>query len=456
VYLAEMHVLVISEQFPPASSPRAIRWGAIAQAWAREGDRVDVICADHGHSGTGSRSERLRVYPVGGRTVSRWRRRLQRPSRVPSAAAAQPVVEQPSCWPGNVLRPLAQTARWLKNHSWKHVHWPDSACLWAMAARRRASRLLAEQQYDALVTVSNPYSCHLVGLAARNQQSRLPWLVDLGDPFSELTAEPVNNLRLYRAANRRLERRVLQAADHVSVTTPETASSYARQFPQAAGKLHVIPPVLVLPNCQQVLCAGNGRSANRRPRRLVYAGSLYRSIRNPRGLLQLFARLLTLPETQDLELHFYGRTEDCSQEFQPYRSLLGRKILIHGSVDRTIVWEQMNAAHALINLGNATTTQLPSKIIEYAATGRPIINVVQHAEDTSKRWFDGYPSVWHVDPRQTLEQEHRLQELTGFLNAAPTVQQSEIRRFLAPYQIDRIAQTYRRLVVPECQLNRAA
>ncbi len=451
-----MNVLVISEQFPPASSPRAIRWGAVAQAWARAGDRVDVICADHGIGDAYPNSERLRVYPVGGRTLSRWRCRLQRQTRVQSRASPDPAAEGRSSWGGDALRQLARTARWLRNHSWKHVHWPDSACLWAIAARRQASRLIAGHHYDALVTVSNPYSCHLAGLGAQNHQSRLPWLVDLGDPFSELTAEPVNNLRLYRAANRRLERRVLQAADRVSVTTSETASSYARQFPQAAGKLHVIPPVLSLPECQQVLSAGNGRSADQRPRRLVYAGSLYRSIRNPRGLLQLFSRLLTRPETQDLELHFYGRSDDCRQEFQPYQNLLGRRILIHGAVDRKFVWEQMNAAHALINLGNATQTQLPSKIIEYAATGRPILNVVQHAEDTSQRWFAGYRAVLHVDPRQTLENEHKLGELTGFLKAAPTVEQSEIRRFLAPYQVDNIAQAYRRLMTGEGQLNRAA
>ncbi|MEO1999909.1 MAG: glycosyltransferase [Planctomycetaceae bacterium] len=451
-----MYVLVISQQFPPATSPRAIRWGAVAAAWANAGDRVDVICAAHGSPGRLPKSDRLRVYPVGGRTVDRWRSRLLWQARLRDAGPPQPDCARTASWRRDTLRQCARSARWLKNHTWKHLHWPDSACLWALAARRQASRLIARNRYDGLITVSNPYSCHLVGLHVRRHDSQLPWLVDLGDPFSELTSEPANNLRLYSAANRRLECRVLSHADRVSVTTQGTASSYLQQFPQVAGKVQVIPPVLSLPDCNPGPHPAACPVGDQQPRRLVYAGSLYRSIRNPRAVLQLFSRLIARPETRDLELHFYGRVDDCREEFRSYHDLLGRKVVIHGPVDRATVWQQMHAAHALVNLGNATTTQLPSKIIEYAATGRPILNVVQHQRDTSQAWFEGYRSVFHVEPRQTLESEPRLAALTAFLNTAATADPQEIRSFLAPYQVDNIAQAYRRLMTDACQRARAA
>ena len=451
-----MHVLVISQQFPPASSPRAIRWGAVVEPWVRAGDRVDVICGAQAVPSTDSEMEGLRIFSTGGQVVDRWRNRLLRQARSSDREMARPETSQSLLRRRTTYGRFARSVVWVKNHTWKHLHWPDSACMWALAACRQASRLVAGNRYDAMITVSNPYSCHLVGLHVRRRCSELPWLVDLGDPFSELTSEPTNNLRLYSKANRRLESRVLDAADEVSVTTQETAVSYANAFPTVAEKIHVIPPVLALPPQPNSVQADVGTSEHQQSRKLIFAGSLYRTIRNPGPLLHLFSRVLEQPQTRDLELHFYGRVDDCRDVFHSFRDLLGRKVVIHGPVDREVVWQQMHTAHALVNIGNATRTQLPSKVLEYAATGRPILNVVQHNQDTSQAWFEGYQSVFHVHPQHALDDQSQLSAVADFLNAAPRVDSDQVHRFLAPYQVDNIAQAYRRLLPETCQIARAA
>ena len=55
-----------------------------------------------------------------------------------------------------------------------------------------------------------------------------------------------------------------------------------------------------------------------------------------------------------------------------YQKQLGNKLIIHYSVKRTELLYRLSECHFLINISNTTSTQLPSKLIDYGITKRPV------------------------------------------------------------------------------------
>ena len=102
---------------------------------------------------------------------------------------------------------------------------------------------------------------------------------------------------------------------------------------------------------------------------LAYAGVFYQDIRNPEFLLQ---HLCTL--TEDFRFHVYLRHRDphITSVLDKYQKQLGNKLIIHYSVKRTELLYQLSQCHFLINISNTTSTQLPSKLIDYGITKRPV------------------------------------------------------------------------------------
>lgn len=373
-----MKVLVVSFYYTPAISPRAFRWSAVCEEWVRRGHQVTVIAAWSPGEPREQVLNGVRVVRVGGGMTEAVRTRFGSPSTVRARSGEGDGAPRR----GGALR---HAAKWVHDRTWKKLYWPDFACLWYPPARAEARRVRDAQGIDALVTVSLPFTGHLVGLALKRRDPSLPWLVDIGDPFSFFHRTTLNNHALYQGRNRRAEAQVLRRADAVAVTTEPTAERYAEMFPESAHKLRVVPPLLVpLPV--------EAPSRNGGPLRLVFVGTLYRNFRSPDFLLDFF-HALEGQAGRPMELHFYGELHDCADCFGRYPQSLGERVFLHGPVGRAEAYRAMLGADVLVNIGNDTRYQLPSKVVDYASTGGPVINVVRTDEDSSVRFFERYPAV---------------------------------------------------------------
>ncbi len=420
-------VIVVSYLYWPALTARAFRWTALAESWAREGCEVHVVCARTPDRPAFESVNGVQVHRVGSASIERLRASTA-PESGPRAAAR-----------GNGIRRTAVAA---VRSIWHAIYWPDTSCLWFFAARKKAGELVAAIDPDAIVSVSPTFTAVAVGRSvARRRPSRLRWLIDLGDPFSFAEEAPQNNFRLYRGLNIRFERGCFAEADAVSVTTPETRDRYAALFPESARKIAVIPPLLALPETI-------GEPAERPDRRrLVFLGRLYPSIRRPDFLLALFAALKDCEAAERCELHFYGNTWECEASFAPYRHRLGRDIHVHGPVPREQAISAMRSADVLVNIGNDTHYQLPSKIVEYAITGKPILNLAAHADDSSARFLADYPSQLTLVARAEGPTPGDVENLKAFLGRpSPEIAPEALRAWLAPYTLAEISARYRALL----------
>ena len=436
-----MRFLIVVHEFPPARSPRAFRWGAIAEQLSQKGHQLDVVC---GWQPGLAREEPgpVHVVRVGSSLTATLRQKLAGRAR-----DSQPDVEShpprtsPSLW-----RLLTKAASAAYYNLWKPLYWPDAQCSFVPPAWRAARRLIRAHRYDALITVSLPFSCHLVGLALKRRNPGLRWIVDIGDPFALLHDIPLNNHRLYGRLNLRAEAAVLRRADHVALTTRGAWEQYERTFHVSPDKVSIIPPLHSLPPASREPHDAWPASEKSDVIRMVYCGRVYNDIRSPDYLLKLLRRLVDgASQGPSPQLHFFGNVSDCHQVFEPYRDLLGTHLFLHGEVDRATVASALQNADLLVNIGNSTSHQLPSKIVVYIGTGKPIVNLINHDGDCTLEHLTDYPAALNLRCHENSIEENVLRTVQLIERLPIVVTSEQLASLLASFRPETIAAAYLRV-----------
>jgi glycosyltransferase involved in cell wall biosynthesis len=431
-----MRIVLIAYYYEPVISPRSFRWTAIARRWAAQGHAVEIVTAWHPSLPRFERMDGVSVHRVGG-AISETMRTLVFGS---AGAGAPREVERD---PGDKRRSgasgrVSAILKAVHDLTWRRLYWPDHACLWLFPALWKARALL--EGCEAMITVSHPFTPHLVGLVLNRQHLDIPWLLDVGDPFCYLNQTPLNNLRFYDRLNFRCEQSIFRRTNAITVTTAGAKAKYASLFPEASAKLRVIPPLLSIPGDgsppQAIFPAGQQRL------RLVFVGTLYRGVRNPAFLLRLFATLCEQDPKGLLELHLIGSIHDCAEYFAPYKHLVDKRLFLHGVVDRRTALGAMQSADVLVNIGNDTTYQVPSKLVEYVSTGKPIVNLAVSGEDSSLEFLSQYPNVRNVLQSRELTAEV-VDEVFRFVEERRSATGGAvIEEFLAGFRTPAIADAY--------------
>lgn len=332
-------------------------------------------------------------------------------------------------------------AAWFYRTTWKKLCFPDDACLWFFPARKRAAQLLERHTFDALITVSLPFTGHLIGLFLKKRYPNITWLTDIGDPFS-FSPNPLNNSFLFQKLNRRLERRVLETADHSIVTVEAMRRRYRTELgDRAVEKMHVIPPLLTA-----VHAVSNFQLPNPNPKLVIgFFGALYAPVRTPYALLDFLRKTFTLyPMLRDqLEVHFYG---EIFPEF--FEALTAEPcVRLHGLCSREAAWAAMQQADILLNIGNATDFQLPSKAVDYLATGRPVLNLSYTRYDPFADFLEkNIPDkslIFNLKADKDGVGESEVRRWLAWLGAEKTpVQREDLERRLVPFRVEQVAAEY--------------
>ena len=429
-------VLIVTFSYWPTLNARAFRWTALAERWASQGARVEVVSAWSPGLARHEVVNGVVIRRPGSRAVETLRNWLTNRRQ-----AAVNFESTSSRYESKLRQRMLSGLRHLNDQIWRKVFWPDSSCPWYFSALREARRAAQSLRPDVLISVSPTFTA--VAVARRligELHSTARWLIDLGDPFCFCEEAPQNNFRLYRRLNRVFERACFRRATAVSVTTAATRARYAELFPESVAKMHVIAPLLSLPDLP-VPESPKSNSA----RTIVYVGTLYGSIRRPDFLLALFAQLRRAMTQESLELHVYGDVRDCASCFEPFLQEKVPSVFLHGTVARSQALQAMANASVLVNLGNDTAYQLPSKILEYLAVGRPILNIATHSQDSSTAFLADYPLAVSLQASQAGPTATDVAKVAQLLRRRPEPGDRSIAEpWLAPSRINAIAEQYER------------
>jgi glycosyltransferase involved in cell wall biosynthesis len=419
-------ILIVTAHYHPFIHPRAHRWTALAEYWAAAGHTVHVVTGrQRGYPRT-SEQAGVVVHRTGFSALKELFYYYTRDKTGRGRVGAP--VGKPG-WMGRLLVLLY-------NRIWRKCWFPDDACIWYLPARRKTLQLLDGGAFDVMITVALPFTSHLVGLAVKRRYPALRWIADTGDPFS-VQYMALNNRFLYGRLSRRLERLVLVRADVTTVTTQGTIDKYRQVFGPAAGRLVVIPPLLHPPP-EMAPARLEGRDGLLK---LAYFGALYKPMRTPDALLSLLRRVLELrPDlTSRLEVHFYG---EIFPEF--YDALTAVPVVrLHGLQSREIVRQAMQDADVLISIGNRSDFQLPSKAVEYLASGKPVLHLSYAEQDCWVEFWGDAPGLYvvRVDGGKIMD-NIVLATLTWLAGNPLKMNDANIQNRIRTYLIESIARQY--------------
>ena len=427
-------VLIICYDYLPLISPNSFRWSSIAEYWvSKQAYEVHVICAWKPGFHRKEILNGVNVYRVGGLFIETIRNYVTKKCD-PIGLNKINIINNIT-----IKQKLIILLKWFHDLTWKKIYWPDYACLWFFPAKKKAIEIIKEKKIKRLISVSFPFTGHLVGYFIKKKNSKTTWITDIIDPSFFPNFSPTNNHLLYSGLNKIIERKIIHKAQSVSVLTKSIQERYSVLFPKYANKITINPNLLFykkVKGSKRLLFKDDQKI------RLVFIGTLNKRIRSPEHLLKIFQMLLKTRIAEKLELHFFGGVDYCLDQFEPYQELINKKIFLHGLVSREKAILAMYSADILLNIGNSNPYQEPSKVIEYASTGKPIVNIITIHNDSSTKLLEKYPAALNIFFPILEKDSMQILKLVEFIENPQLIEKNFIGKLLKPYKIENVAHTY--------------
>jgi hypothetical protein len=428
-HLQKLNILIVTAWYYPFIHPRPHRWTSIAEHWAQQGHTVHVVTARRKGEPLSSIRNGVHLHRTGFEALKEMAYYFFGEQQARGRAGLP--VQQPSVF--------SKIAMWCYQKIWKNLYFPDDACLWYFPARKKAAQLCRQHAFDAVITVSLPFTGQLIGQWLKQKMPHLLWISDIGDPFS-FADFPLNNQFLYGSLNKKLEQSALEMADCVVVTTENTRQQYQQQFgAKAVQKMQVIPPLLhpapTYPSTRTSL------STRQKKIKIGYFGALYAPVRTPDVFLALLQQTLSArPALADtLEVHFYG--EIFPEFYAPLRRF--PLITLHGLRPRAEVQAAMQQMDLLLNIGNQTHFQLPSKVVDYLAAAKPIVNISYTNPDPFANFFGDWAAILHLKVENGSIAHADVEQWLHYLTAPlPVVDIRDVEQRLQPCLLEALAEGY--------------
>jgi hypothetical protein len=135
----------------------------------------------------------------------------------------------------------------------------------------------------------------------------------------------------------------------------------------------------------------------------LYTGELNLSYRSPK---KLFETIEYLKNCSNWHFDFFTKG-DCESSLRELAEKDSR-VSAHGYVDRSVVDDYYRRADFLLSIGNACSNSMPSKIINYISTGKPIIHFCLQKKDVAAELLKKYPLALIVSSDVTVTEASKL------------------------------------------------
>ncbi len=249
---------------------------------------------------------------------------------------------------------------------WEEIFaYPDANIGWYKHAVKAGEKLLAEGKCDAILSSSNPPTCHLVAKKLKDRFGT-PWVADFRDLWTQNHYN--EHLLLRKVFEKRLEHKTISNADLLATISNPLADTLKQCYRDK--KVHTIvngfDPDLQNP--------GAGVSDKFM---IVYTGVLYQGKRDPEPLFQSISELIKSGKicSNDIEIQFYGTDDEwLFNDIKKYN--LGKVIRVHGPISRKeSIHEQRKAQVLLLLTWNHPMEKgvYTGKLFDYLAAQRPVL-----------------------------------------------------------------------------------
>ncbi len=249
---------------------------------------------------------------------------------------------------------------------------PDLYRDWVEAAYKQIEALIAKSgKPDLIATFGEPMSDHLLGLRLK-KVFNVPWLAHFSDPWSD---NPFRKLQpVSKFVNRALERRVIEDADAVVFTSPETIDLVFRKYSPALRQ-----KAFLLSHAYDPKLYGNYVKRSSGPIMLRYIGNFY-GHRSPKPLIEALAELQRNESDAllDVRVELIGSIAPRMMRSSEWRSLPPELLVARGSVSYAESLRLMRDSDILLTIDAPADLSVffPSKLADYIGAGRHLVGIV--------------------------------------------------------------------------------
>ena len=253
---------------------------------------------------------------------------------------------------------------------------PDSRIGWNYFAFKKAKEIIKNNKIDYVITTGPPHSSHLIGQKIYDKY-KLKWIVDLRDPWSELFyLKSKFRFNFSKKMNDRLEHKVLENADAIITTVGDRYHKILNSKISNPNKIHKIY------NGYDKLNYDKIKETKPNKFNIVFTGVLSKN-HNYEIFLEILKVLSPIKQNLNMVFTLAGRIDDNITKLYSNEIELINK----GYVDHDNAISIIKSSHLLINFNYKETEEtdmISGKLIEYLASGTPIINFSNSANESQE------------------------------------------------------------------------
>lgn len=251
---------------------------------------------------------------------------------------------------------------------------PDFKLIWRFLATIYAYCLMKKERFDILYTRSHYLSSHMVGLFLKKKFPRISWFVHFSDPWTSNVYVKYPTERV-KGINQSWEKETIRLSEYVTFSSPFTLAEMEGKY---KGKKHKFG--LLMHSIDPKLLVKTNSSAKKDKVVFSHLGNFY----GKRSCKPLLEAMDIIRERADdrlkkIELNFIGgfSMEEKKVVNQYINEHGDERIKLVGNVDYVTSLKLMNEADALIvvDAPAAVSPFLPSKLVDYLSTKKPILGV---------------------------------------------------------------------------------
>ena len=213
--------------------------------------------------------------------------------------------------------------------------------------------------FDLLVSIADPYPVHWgVALGKKKNPTLCKcWVADCGDPFMGNKEKRLKHPFYFHF----VEKWFCKKPDYITIPIEKASIAYPEI---CRNKIRIIPQGFNFEANSNKL----NTSKNNTTTLFAYAGTLCKGYRDPSEFLEY----LSTQKNKDFKFIVYTRSLPV---IKPYINKLGEKIEVREYIPREQLLEELNTMDFLVNIENQNNVQSPSKLIDYAIVGKPVISI---------------------------------------------------------------------------------
>ena len=296
--------------------------------------------------------------------------------------------------------------------------YPDGMKYWHESAFNEASKIIEDEEIDAIISSSWPVTCHTIAKDLKDKYD-IPWIADLRDLWNLNPYVSHTFIRTY--FEKRLELNTFENVDALTTTTYLAAKTLATLHPNNK----IVPILSGYERCDfeflDSIIDNNENyenyedydnnsqiedSTKENKLKFIYAGSLYGGKRDPTNLFKAIRQLEdeNKLDSSKIFIEFYG--DDTNLEEIANRYGLRDILKIGGKISHEDVLKKQLGSDVLLLISWDNEKEkmfIPGKIYEYFALNRPVLSI-GHKEGSLKDLIEETKVGYHVSDLESTKE----------------------------------------------------